>query len=647
MNFFYKISIKNKLIGIILSVTLSSLALGFTVVIINDTATFKKDMMNNIVMEARLVSEYCISALAFQDREGAADILKKLKSNPKIIYGFLYDKNEKLFASYSRSGAIPKEKIAGASIKEMRLDLVKEDFVEVAQKIIYQDYDYGTFSLVASTEELNKKIVQYFTTMSILIFGLVVLSYVLSLFFQKIISKPILKLAGVTEEISMRPDYSLRVQRRSDDEIGILYNRFNEMISQIENRSQERDRAEEALRESESKYSTLVENANEGVAITQDNIFIFINSAMVDITDFTDKELLTMNIFDLIVLEEREMAAKIIKSPLNSNDTPIEYETKLVCRNGNIKEVIIFCTTIRYQSVLARMFVIRDITERKRAEEELRNHRDHLEYLVRERTNELEAMHKELLIKEKLATLGELTATVSHELRNPLGTIRTSVYSLKERIKEKDGSIMRAFDRTERNILRCDRIIEELLDYTRVKSLNIESTNIDQWLKAVLNEQRVPGNIRVVHELNADIKLMIDRDRFHRCLINIIDNACQAIVERMEKQDGKGTTTQENSLIISSRVQKDRMEVWIKDTGAGIKPEILERIFEPLYSTKGFGVGLGLAIVKQIMERHNGGVDVMSREGNGTTFILWLPVYNTLTNDNNSFNMEQEKKISN
>ncbi len=269
--------------------------------------------------------------------------------------------------------------------------------------------------------------------------------------------------------------------------------------------------------------------------------------------------------------------------------------------------------------------IMRDISEIKRNEEELAKHRDRLEDLVKERTIELEAAQSELVRKEKFATLGKVTATVSHEIRNPLGTIRVSFYSIAERTRNKNLGVKKALERIERNILRCNTIIEELQNYTQVRTLELIPTYIDNWLKHETRELKIHGNLKITQKFASEIEIPLDREQFRICFVNIINNASQAMVD----DTTKSKEPFDKHLIIESDVVKDRLEIKIKDTGPGIKPENMKQIFEPLYSTKGFGVGLGLPIAKQIIEQHQGGIEIDSVPGEGTTFTLWLPIKNS------------------
>jgi signal transduction histidine kinase len=262
------------------------------------------------------------------------------------------------------------------------------------------------------------------------------------------------------------------------------------------------------------------------------------------------------------------------------------------------------------------------MNRRKQAEQEIQKINEDLERRVEERTAELPTAQDTLLRNERLSTLTQLTATVSNELRNPLGVIRTSAYTLRGKLTGGEPRTERMLDRIERNVVRCDRIIDELLDFTRISQLEPEPTFLDVWLEETLNEQNLPSGVVLRLALDRpNLALSLDRDRFRRAIINVFNNACQAMIgDGNEDADSK-----EHTLTVRTQESAGRIDVIFLDTGPGIPPDVYKRIFEPLYSTKGFGVGLGLPAVKHIMEQHGGGIEIESEEGCGTRVCLWLP----------------------
>jgi len=220
---------------------------------------------------------------------------------------------------------------------------------------------------------------------------------------------------------------------------------------------------------------------------------------------------------------------------------------------------------------------------------------------------------------ERLSVLGQLTATVAHELRNPLSAIRNTLPVMREMTAGKGVELDRPMSRVERSIARCDQLVSGLLDYTRPCVLSRNPTHLALWLGEVLDEQTLPAGVVIEREFSApDCVVNLDPDRFRRVIINLIDNAAQAIAQDQ-------TSGAARKITIATTVS-DHAEIIVKDTGPGIAPDVLPRIFEPLFSTKNFGTGLGLPIVRQLVEQHGGRIAIESELGRGTTVHISLPL---------------------
>jgi PAS domain S-box-containing protein len=386
-----------------------------------------------------------------------------------------------------------------------------------------------------------------------------------------------------------------------------------------------------ALEESERRLSTLLGNL-PGMAYRCDNdhnrTMAFITEGCLEITGYKPMELIInrgASYADLLHPDDRETIWEQIQQALQEK-RPFQLLYRIRDAAGCEKWLWEKGSGVYGQDgeAVALEGFIADISERISAEDELAKHREHLEVLVQERTQELQEAQRELITREKLATLGRLTATVGHELRNPMGTIRTALFALSDRLTGRDASIDRILARAERNITRCDGIIDELLDFTRTRKPLLELTLIDEWLEEMLEEYDFPETIPLIRELRSNVSIAIDRELLSRCMINILNNACDAMSSAEEYDPDMECM----NLTISSRVHNDRLEIECRDEGSGILPEEMDRIFEPLYSTKGFGVGLGLSIVRQIMQLHHGDIDITSNLGEGAVVTLWLPLDN-------------------
>lgn len=327
---------------------------------------------------------------------------------------------------------------------------------------------------------------------------------------------------------------------------------------------------------------------------------------------------------DFVHPDDRDKTVRIGTHAIDK-EIPYSVEYRVVRPDGTEHTVFEQAAPVREESTgrLEWRGVVQDITDRKRIEEELARLNAELEQRVEERTAELRSAQVELVKSERLATLGQLTATVSHELRNPLGAMRTSMYVIEKKLESLDSGLEAAVDRVNRNITRCDQIIDELLDYTRIRDLSPTNTNIDAWLEAILDEQTVPVEVEVIRNFGAEgVEVFADVNRLRRAFINVFENACQAATGPRTA----GVKAKRARVTVQTGKKQSRFEIRVSDNGPGIAEDMREKIFEPLFSTKNFGVGLGLPTVKQIMEQHSGGVEIAARRGGGATFVLWLPL---------------------
>lgn len=231
-------------------------------------------------------------------------------------------------------------------------------------------------------------------------------------------------------------------------------------------------------------------------------------------------------------------------------------------------------------------------------------------------------MDEMLVRSERLAALGQVTATVAHELRNPLGSIRSSLAVIGRLVNKESPLVVESIGIADRSISRCNRIVSDLLDFTRVKELKRAHWPFDEWLDGVLREYEPASGISVHRALESGTALAIDDEHMRRAVINLLDNACQAMTRHTE--DGEEET--KGRLNVATRRVGESVELSIEDTGYGIPAHLREDVFEPLFTTKNFGAGLGLPIVKQIVEQHHGKITIDSEPERGTRVCVRLPL---------------------
>lgn len=234
-----------------------------------------------------------------------------------------------------------------------------------------------------------------------------------------------------------------------------------------------------------------------------------------------------------------------------------------------------------------------------------------------EDVSEVKALTDQLIRADRLAAMGELTAGVAHEVRNPLGIIRASVQLVEESSFNKDR-LLEATSVIKQEIDRLDRVIKALLDFGRPSKPHLAVTDVADVVEDVLLFTRRFAGQSNVSISALDVKglprVMADPDQLKQVFVNLISNAVQAM-----SQSG-------GSIEVRAYINEGFISVAVSDTGPGIPPDDLKKVFDPFYSTRDEGTGLGLTIVHRILDEHDGHIEVASDPGAGTTFTVSLPI---------------------
>jgi len=229
---------------------------------------------------------------------------------------------------------------------------------------------------------------------------------------------------------------------------------------------------------------------------------------------------------------------------------------------------------------------------------------------------EMEALRERIRQQDRLAAIGEMAATVAHEIRNPLGGIRGFAALLGRELVE-DESRRRLVEKIEVGAKDLERVVNELLEYTRPMELRLRSASLRDVVDAAIGFLKFDGKtISMRNEVPAVLRCMFDPDRLRQVFLNMLLNAVQSIERSGE-------------VVVAAWEDGDEVVVSLSDTGVGMTPAQVDHVFAPFYTTREKGTGLGLAVASRIVEGHGGRVEVDSVLGEGSTFRVVLPVGKT------------------
>jgi PAS domain S-box-containing protein len=354
----------------------------------------------------------------------------------------------------------------------------------------------------------------------------------------------------------------------------------------------DRARTMNEIKAQEKKYRDIFDKSGDAIFVADGNFcFTQINHAFEKLLDCDELFIKhNMQLFDVIVdpLHKNKIAQL-----LSASNTVEDFETEVCYKNGNIKQCILSASKeTDINNIIYYQGIFHDITFLKAAE-------------------------KATLRAEKLAATGRLVRTLAHEVRNPINNINLAAEQLRSLIQPTDESTI-YLDIVYRNSNRINGLIKELLNSARPEEMRMAPVSINTLLDEIINTARDRAHLKNilihVHDTDDAIILKCDEQKIQIAILNIIINAIEAI----------DNNTGEIHITV---IKKSAVAVIkITDNGSGITPEHLPRLFEPYFTSKRNGIGLGLAATFNILQAHQGTVEVASEVNKGTTFTITLPL---------------------
>ena len=384
----------------------------------------------------------------------------------------------------------------------------------------------------------------------------------------------------------------------------------------------ERKRANDALRESEEKYRQLAENVTDVIwTIGMDLKFTYISPSNERITGFTGEEAMALTLEKILTPSSLEMAMQVLAEELEKEKMPQRdvsrsrtFEAEEICKDGHTIWVEIKTAFLRNQEgePIGIQGISRDISERKRMEEELLRSHCELEQRVKERTEEL---------ARKNAEMERFIYTVSHDLRTPLISVGGFLGLIKQDAEEGD---LKSLDDDLRiageAITKMDRLLQDTLELSRIGRIinppeDVPFGEIVEDALSQIREKIKSKRVKVTVAMDLPT-VHVDRMRIAEVLVNLIENS----IKYMGSQDRP-------EIEIGQRIEGNKNVFFVRDNGIGIDPSQNDKVFELFYKidNKSEGTGVGLAIVKRIIEVHGGHMWIESELGKGSTIFFTLP----------------------
>jgi two-component system sporulation sensor kinase A len=365
--------------------------------------------------------------------------------------------------------------------------------------------------------------------------------------------------------------------------------------------------AEEALRESEERYRTLVNNSPDAIAIHMAGKLTYANpSGLVLFGAKERKDVEGKSILDFVAPTDRQRVMERISRAVTAGETAPLIEEEMVRLDGTTFMAEVIATPIKYAGQTAVQVILRDISQRKALENQLQLYTEHLQELVNEKTEQLKA-------SERLAAIGQVAGMVAHDIKSPIQAITNELYLAEQAAADNPenkgiSEILESINNVQEQVDYITRVLTDLQDFSKPLNVNLKNVNLCQAVTDAMKAVKVPATIEKTVKCPEET-FPLDLTLFRRTLTNLINNAIQAM-----PNGGK--------LLIQAFKIGDTATIIVEDTGVGIPEELQPKLFTPLFTTKEKGQGFGLAAVKRMTEAMNGTVSFQSEKGRGTKFIL-------------------------
>jgi two-component system, sensor histidine kinase and response regulator len=604
--FLLNLSIRRKLQGIVMLTCAVALLVATLMFTIYDRVSFNHSNADDLIATAEMIGENSTAALTFNDPRSAQEILRALRVKRHIVFACIYDETGQVLATYKRGPeqadfSPPALRPAGSWIVGGRKLLFRP--------ILLKGEPIGTIYLEEDLGELGDRSAHFLDIALLVLASALAIAYFLSSRLQSVVSSPIRDLAETALSVSAHEDYSIRATKRSDDEVGFLFDQFNGMLARIQQRDsalqQAHDQLERRVAERTAYLTALIENSPLAIMVLDAGQRVQLcNPAFEGLFQYSRQEVVGRPVEGLLADGELLVEARKIASE-TFGGTHVTKVTRRRRKDGSLVDVELHGAPLCVNGeVLGTLSIYQDISVRKHAEQAMRRAKEEAEASSRAKS--------------------EFLANMSHEIRTPMnGILGMTELVLDTQLDREQREYLDMAKSSAESLL---SLINDILDYSKIQAGKFEIAEVEFSLGDSVGDAMKTLSLRAHQkglELAYDIQpelpdaLVGDPGRLRQVVVNLVGNAIKF--------------TEAGEVIVYVREESrttDHIELHftVQDTGIGIPAEKQAVIFEAFAQADGSmtrtygGTGLGLTISSRLVSLMHGRIWVESDLGKGSRF---------------------------